>query len=80
MRQVRCQEARKLQSEPNASKWQTVSDVYGAMKTKAAKQPKQAQPVVRVKDLKPRKNASGGAGNQLFRYFGDSNGDDLRAG
>jgi hypothetical protein len=50
------------------------------MKTKATKQPKQARPVVRVKDMKPRKNVSGGGtgGNQLFRLFGDSNGDDRR--
>ena len=42
------------------------------MKPKAAKQPKQAKPGVRVKDLKPRKNASGGG---FYRLLGDSDGD-----
>jgi hypothetical protein len=48
---------------PHASKWQTVSDVYGAMKTKTAKQPKQSRPTVNMKDLRPRTNPKGGAGS-----------------
>ena len=31
------------------------------MKTKIAKQPKQAKPAVQLKDLKPRKEAKGGS-------------------
>ena len=52
-----------------------LTEIDKTMKTKSSKQPKQSKPVVRVKDMKSRKNASGGAGNQLYRLFGDANGD-----
>jgi len=37
------------------------------MKTKASKQPKQLIPVVRLRDIKPRSNPSGGAEAQRSR-------------
>jgi hypothetical protein len=42
------------------------------MKTKTSKQPKRSNPAVRLKDLKPKKNAGGGRGNTY--YVGTANG------
>src|SRR5688572_18956435 len=38
-----------------------------SMKTKSAKQPKQTKPAVRLKDIKPKKNPTGGETQQRSR-------------